>query len=131
MHPWDAATEAADQLARAAAAGGWLPLRSPCWTWLPAVLLLAGAAFLVLAGVVPAASLVIVMAVLAAALGTGMAAAGLAAEAQAVALSAGWAPEFVACLAGFLVGMLLAAASLVGVPLVTALVGFSVRRRCP
>lgn len=69
------------------------------------VLLLAAAAFLVLAGVVLAASLAVVMAV-----------------AQAVALSVVLALRFVACLVGALAKMLLAAASLVGVILVTALV---------
>lgn len=78
------------------------------------VLLLAVAAFLVLAGVVLAASLAVVIAVLAVA--------GPAAVAQAVALSVVLALRFVACLVGALVKMLLAAASLVGVILVTALV---------
>lgn len=75
------------------------------------VLLLAVATFLVLAGVVLAASLAVVIAM-----------AGPAAVAQAVALSVVLALRFVACLVGALAKMLLAAASLVGVILVTALV---------
>lgn len=78
------------------------------------VLLLAVAAFLVLAGVVLAASLAVVIAVLAVA--------GPAAVAQAVALSVVLALRFVACLVGALAKMLLAAVSLFGVILVTALV---------